>query len=272
MGGTANEVRASDGTVLHVASDGGVGPPVVLLHGLACDATMWAPVAERLRPDRRVVVVDLRGHGRSQPVAGGFGLAQQADDVRAVLDALDLYDVTLVGHSAGGYAALAFASAATDRRHAATVRRRLRALVTVGTSGSLTGPRARAVLRASASQPFVALLGVPAVGRRIVGAGAFGSRPDPRAVEHTRAMARRCPRATKVAWVSAISGTSLEAAVQDLPVPLVAATGSRDSTVPPSHAARLAARAPNGRAHVLRGLGHLAPLEDPAAVAGLVGA
>lgn len=67
---------------------------------------MWAPLEERLLPHHRAVTMDLRGHGKSVPVRGDVSLRDQASDIRTILIELDLHDVTLVGHSAGGYAVL----------------------------------------------------------------------------------------------------------------------------------------------------------------------
>lgn len=258
-------VRASDGTELWLTSEDGDGPPVVLLHGLACNGSMWSEVRSRLVPARRVIVIDLRGHGRSVPVRDGFCLEQQADDVRVLLEELDLRDSVLVGHSGGGYAALAFAVQFPD-----VARHRVRGIVTIGTSGTLVSARERLILRFSASQAFYSLLGIPPLGRQLVRKGAFGSRPQPPLVEATRIMAVECPRATKAGWVRAISGTSQQEAIRGLTVPLVAATGSQDATVPPRRVEALARNSPRGSSEILDGCGHMAPVENPSAVTALI--
>lgn len=181
-----------------------------------------------------------------------------------VLEQLDLRDAVLVGHSGGGYAALAFAIRFPD-----IARGRVRKIVTVGTSGALVSSRERMILKFSASKAFYFLFGIAPLGRALVRTGAFGARPDSVLVEATRRMAIECPRATKTGWVQAISGTSQEEAVRDLAVPLVAATGSRDATVPTRRVEVLAQRAPQGTWVTLDRCGHMAPVEDPAAVAEL---
>ena len=262
------DVVATDGTRLHVAVHGGSGPPVVLLHGLSCTGAMWDGVVAALGSSRRIVVPELRGHGGSVPVVGGLGLDQQADDVRSVLEALDLHDVVLVGHSAGGYAALAFA-----RRHPDVAGSRLRRIVTLGTAGTLTHWRERMVLRFAASRVFYGALSRPGLGHRLVRRGAFGRAPDPAAVEWTRRMARACPRAVKSAWVAAIAGTSMQSGLAShLAVPVTSSTGSEDATVTPARATELAsACGPLGSVVILEGAGHMAPLEQPEAVADLIG-
>lgn len=90
-------------------------PPVVLLHGSGSDANTWERVAARLTAcGRRSIAVDLRGHATSDRTAD-YALTSIRDDVSHLLDALDLRDVVLVGHSVGGYAALAAALHAPDR-------------------------------------------------------------------------------------------------------------------------------------------------------------
>lgn len=95
---------ASDGT--EIAFDdhrGGNETPVVLVHGITESAVSWDPVIDRLTPDRRVVAVDLRGHGRSA-TASDYGFEALADDVDSVIEHLGLDRPHLVGHSLGGVA------------------------------------------------------------------------------------------------------------------------------------------------------------------------
>jgi pimeloyl-ACP methyl ester carboxylesterase len=90
--------------------------PVVLVHSLAGNSTHWAKQLEHLRPTRRAVALDLRGHGRSEPAKNGdYSIAGMAGDIAAVVDTLGLDRFVLVGHSMGGGVALAYAGAHPDR-------------------------------------------------------------------------------------------------------------------------------------------------------------
>lgn len=264
MTGGERFVAVSDGTRLHV-TDSGNGPPVLLLHGLSCTGRMWGEVRSLLLASRRVIVADLRGHGASRPAVNDFSLNRQADDVRQLVEGLDLRNAEVLGHSAGGYAVLAFAA-----RHPTVVQERLRGIVTVGTSGSLIHARERAVLKFSATRAFYALYGIGPVGRRLIRLGAFGDHPPEGSIEETRQMTLACPRQTKVAWVRAIVGSAIQDQLADLRVPLVAATGSRDLTVTPKAVGALASSVPVGRAVVLDHAGHMAPREVPDQIAQLV--
>ncbi|MBY6410580.1 alpha/beta hydrolase [Rhodococcus sp. BP-252] len=84
---------------------GGTEPiPVVLVHGMGGDSGTWDRFATALvAAGRRVVTVDLRGHGRSSHT-DDYSFASFGRDIVAVLDHLGLTEVDLVGHSLGGYA------------------------------------------------------------------------------------------------------------------------------------------------------------------------
>lgn len=92
-------------------------PTVVAAHGITANHTSFALVARDLAADMTVVAPDLRGRGRSNGIAGPFGITAHADDVVALLDHLDVADATLLGHSMGAWVV---ASAAV--RHPTRVR------------------------------------------------------------------------------------------------------------------------------------------------------
>jgi esterase len=96
------------GARLHV-EDGGHGAPVVLVHGSWDDADSWARVAASLRATHRVVAYDRRGHTRSTAPPGQGTVAEDVDDLLAVIVARGLGPATVVGHSYGATVALAAA-------------------------------------------------------------------------------------------------------------------------------------------------------------------
>ena len=84
-------------------TDWGTGRPVVLIHGWPLDHQMWEYQAVYLAQNGcRVITYDRRGFGKSSHPWQGYDYDTLADDLKAVLDALDLQDVTLVGFSMGG--------------------------------------------------------------------------------------------------------------------------------------------------------------------------
>jgi 3-oxoadipate enol-lactonase len=91
------------------------GPAVVLVHGVAMGRWGWAPVAERLARDFRVVTIDNRGVGDSDAPVPPYSAAEMAADVLAVLDAEGIDRCHLVGASLGGMVAQQLALTWPDR-------------------------------------------------------------------------------------------------------------------------------------------------------------
>lgn len=101
-GNGTHAVTAKDGTRLFV-KDWGRGRPVVFSHGWPLTADAWDAQMMFLASNGfRVVAHDRRGHGRSDQPWTGNDMEHYADDFAAVMDALDLRNATLVGHSTGG--------------------------------------------------------------------------------------------------------------------------------------------------------------------------
>ena len=91
------------GARLHVAELGDpAGPPVLLLHGWPQHWWSWRLLMPLLADRHRVLAMDLRGFGWSEPTRGGYRKEELAEDVVGVLDALDVERVNLVGHDWGG--------------------------------------------------------------------------------------------------------------------------------------------------------------------------
>lgn len=98
------QVKLDGRVTLNVRSKGDGGPDVVLLHGWAVSSEVWHSVFERWPESGagRLLAVDLRGTGWSDKPETGYSLDDYAGDISALIDALDLKDITLVGHSLGG--------------------------------------------------------------------------------------------------------------------------------------------------------------------------
>ena len=90
-------------------SETGKGTTVVLLHGFLENSTMWNAHVEYLAKRNRVVCIDLLGHGQTDCLGYVHSMEDQADMVHHVLHELKIRKAILVGHSMGGYIALAFA-------------------------------------------------------------------------------------------------------------------------------------------------------------------
>ncbi len=92
-------------------TDSGSGPVVVLLHGFLEDLTMWDELEPEFSKNNRVVRIDLLGHGKTDSQGEVHSMEDQAEMVKAVLDHLEIDRYAVIGHSMGGYVALAMAEA-----------------------------------------------------------------------------------------------------------------------------------------------------------------
>ena len=103
-------VKSSDGVEIAWTDHGGSGEPTLFLHGITECSEVWRPILDRLS-DRRVITMDLRGHGASGP-AEHYDIASMAGDAVSVLEAAGTLGSThLVGHSLGAMLATAVGAA-----------------------------------------------------------------------------------------------------------------------------------------------------------------
>jgi non-heme chloroperoxidase len=95
-------ITTKDGTTIYY-KDWGQGPVITFSHGWPLNSDMWdAQMLFLAKQGFRVVAHDRRGHGRSSQATTGNDMDGYADDLAALIEALDLRDITMVGHSTGG--------------------------------------------------------------------------------------------------------------------------------------------------------------------------
>ena len=97
-----------DGTNI-VFSRRGKGTPLVLLHGYPLDRTIWNDLAPMLMDEFDLIIPDMRGFGESDVMEADRSIIAYASDVAGLLERLRIRTAHVVGHSMGGYVALAFA-------------------------------------------------------------------------------------------------------------------------------------------------------------------
>lgn len=90
-------------------SDVGKGNTVVLLHGFLENSTMWNDIVDELSIRNRVICIDLLGHGNTDCIGYVHTMNDMAEAVKQVLKSLKIRRSIFIGHSMGGYVALAFA-------------------------------------------------------------------------------------------------------------------------------------------------------------------
>ncbi|MDG1714474.1 alpha/beta hydrolase [Lacinutrix sp.] len=95
-------------------TDQGSGKAIVLLHGFLEDLSMWNIIVPELSKKNRVICIDLLGHGKTGSIGYVHKMEDMAEAVNSVLKHLKLRKYILIGHSMGGYVALAFAKRHTE--------------------------------------------------------------------------------------------------------------------------------------------------------------
>jgi pimeloyl-ACP methyl ester carboxylesterase len=269
-----HHVGLPDGTRLHIA-EAGAGPPLVLLHGWPQHWWAWRRVIGPLAQEHRVLCADLRGLGWSDAPPGDYAKEGWASDVLALLDALGLDRVALVGHDWGGLVALIAALRAPER------------LTSVAALNMIhpwpRPPRSSpAALAALAYQPALA---APVVGEHLLRhAPAFvrglirrGSHPSARwSDEELDAYAQPLREPARARASSALYRTFLLREARQLVagryaglrlrVPVLMLTGEQDPVVGPGALLGLGAHADRAQAEIVPRAGHFLPEEQPEAV------
>jgi len=121
----------------------GQGEPLLLVHGFgSCIDHSWGSIIPVLSKSYRVIAVNQRGHGRSTNPSGLFTHSQSAEDIRALLDTLQVKNARAIGYSSGGMALLHFATRYPDR---------FSKVVLIGATSHF-GEQARRIMRSVASE------------------------------------------------------------------------------------------------------------------------
>ena len=237
---------APDGTTIGYAVAGDADRPTVVLIGDAgYGAWQWAWQHAALAGPFRVVTVDLRGVGRSEAPPGPYSLATLADDVRAVLRAIEARAVHLVGAGLGGAVALDLAADG-----------RTRSLSLLGTATHADG---LALDRLSADPADPA-----AVADSLAAALTEGFRERHPEVVADVVDWRTAEDAAPAAWraqVAALDGFDRRGRLHETTLPALVVHGTADAVWPPARGRALAEGLPRGRHRPVADAGHLVGVE-----------
>jgi pimeloyl-ACP methyl ester carboxylesterase len=221
--------------------------PLVFIHGWTADRHRWDHQMAHFSERRRVIRLDLRGHGESTG-AGVRTIAELAEDVLALLDHLKAERFVLIGHSMGGMVAQTIALSHPDR---------VERMVLVGSIGRMTYSRGRGLLMAASTLvPFK--LFVAANMQRAFAPGY--PREEIRA--HIRASAGT-PREVVMTLYGAMRAFDVLDRVGEIRTPTLMVHGYHDIQLPVRQMLRMAKAYPNAIVRILDA-GHELPVEKPA--------
>jgi 2-succinyl-6-hydroxy-2,4-cyclohexadiene-1-carboxylate synthase len=247
---------ADAGAALHRREEGGPGPRVVLVHGFTQTQAAWEPVAARLRARRRLVRVDLPGHGGSAGLRAGF---TEAAGLLGACGGRAAY----VGYSLGGRLCLRLA---LDRPEV------VEALVLLGASPGIADPAERAERRL-ADEALARDLerdGVAAFLDRWLAGPLFATLAPERAGRRERLANTAEGLASALRLLGAGAQAPLWDRLGGLRCPTLLVAGALDAKFAGLAAEMAAAIGPAARVALVPGAGHAAHLERPAEVATLL--
>jgi pimeloyl-ACP methyl ester carboxylesterase len=230
-------VDTDDGASLFY-NDWGTGKPVLFTHAWSLNADIWEyQLTELAEQGLRCVAYDRRGHGRSTDPGRGYDYDRLADDLAAVIDRLDLRDITLVGFSMGNGEAVRYL-----RRHGSTRVKRLLMVSTVAPQP-----------RGNAFDPLVANMKKDRPAFFAKGVNAFtGGHPavSPAMSEWVLAQFLRASPRGSIECLRAIAAGDLRADMSAVAVPTLIVHGEKDQVNPVANAKKVAELIPGSTLRV----------------------
>lgn len=230
------------------ASATGDGPPLVLLHGLGTDMSVFDGLCHRM-PDHRIIRADLRGHGQSSVPGGPYTMGRLIADTETVLDHYKVKDAVLLGLSLGGLIAQGLAVKRLDL---------VRGLILSGTAAKLGQPdpwHARAKIAREVGMDAL-------VDDTLTRWNAPDATPDARL-----RFLNTAPEGF-AGCCEAIAGTDFYTPTSGLRLPTLGLCGDRDKSTPPDLVRETTDLIPGSTFQLIRGAGHQAPETHADVVAG----
>lgn len=226
-------------------------PPLLFSHSLGADSWMWTPQAEELASDYRVLLVDTRGHGKSDAPPGPYDVEVLARDLLAVADGAGAAQFHMCGLSMGGHIGLWIASHRPER---------LASLVACNTAARLSTAQAwRERVEAVRAD------GMDSVREAVVdkwfAPGFAAAHPD-RYDEAHRVFSALSPQGYS-ACCEALAASDLTDAVPGITVPTLIIGGGHDVATPPAQAQWLHESIPGSELTIFEDAAHLSNLDVP---------
>jgi 3-oxoadipate enol-lactonase len=249
-------IRSHDGGEIYTIWRGD-GPPVLFAHGVTLTSRVFAKQFDSFpAAGFRAVAFDARGHGQSSAGESGHSIENLGEDIRTVLETLDLCDAILVGHSMGGMAVQSFMV-----HHAEVAAARVKGIVLQSTSARMPtsdASKTRGVLeRVSGVVPdFGALMRQKNLGLVLARIG-FGEDPYASHVEATRQMLASCSKDTIREGTKSLLTLDFTGQLPEIRMPTLVVVGTHDAITPAGDARRIAELIPGAELVEYEGAGHM---------------
>ncbi len=245
-------MRATVNGLALAYTDEGKGLPLVFVHGFPLHRGAWQKQIDALRSSYRVIAPDLCGLGESEAGSGPATMTQFAEDIHGLLQQIHPGPVVLIGHSMGGYVALAFARQFPSQ---------LRGLVLVGTKAGNDTPEGAAGRRATAEKVKTegSKVVVDAMAPKMLAA----SNLDGKMAEQVRAiMAPSKPQGVIAALLGMAERPDSTAMLAGIATPTLVITGADDTIIPPAESEKLAKAIRGAQLTMIPHAGHLVAFEQ----------
>jgi 3-oxoadipate enol-lactonase len=232
--------------------DLGNGTPLLFIHGFPLDRSLWGPQVAELQKTYRVIAPDLRGFNQSSDTDGqAVTMETYAEDMKALLDSLNVKQAVVCGLSMGGYIALAFVAQYADR---------VKGLILSNTKAGAdtdAGRQGRLDTSIKVEQSGSTAVVVDGMAPKMLGPQA-----KPETATFVRSMMSRQRSHTVTSALRGMAArpdrTSLLASIK---VPTLIITGSADIVIPPSESEAMQAAIPHSTLVNIPDAGHLANLD-----------
>ena len=235
--------------------EAGSGPPVLLIHGLGWDHSLWSPTVERLARRCRVIAADTRGHGLTDKPDGPYDMDMLARDYVALADTLGFAGMCVVGLSQGGMVAQTLTLLRPDL---------VRALVLISTAC-----KSVASLRGIMEDRIAAMEEAgPEAAARLAAESVFSPgwrAANPAALARFVAWRSAMPMAPLAAATRALYDFDLSSELPRIAVPTLVVAGEEDTMTRPQGMQEIAALIPGAEYRLVSAAGHMIPVEQPQA-------
>lgn len=233
------------------------GAPLVLLHALGTDLSIWDDLVPLLPDSLRILRLDMRGHGASDVPAPPYAMGGLVRDAERAMDHFGLRDAVVVGLSVGGLVAQGLAVKRLDL---------VRGLVLSNTAARIGRPEQWEARIATVLAGGMEAIAEPTL-ERWLGRNWRMNAAMPRLRDLLLATSPQ-------GWAgcaAAIAGTDFYRTTATLTLPTLVIAGSNDASTPPDLVRETAELILGHRFALMRGTGHIPPVENPAGYAALLG-
>ena len=222
----------------------GEGTPLIMLHGSLCRHLLWKS-QRALAEQTQLVLLDLPGHGESEPLEGAITVSRLAETVAHVIDELKLQEAVPVGHSLGGAIAIQLA---LSHPHM------VKGLVLIGTGAKLGVLPA---ILGGLQTDFQASINLS------IGQLGFSPKANPNVIEQVKSECLNCDPRIGYLDFAACNDFDMRSRIQEIKVPTLVLIGNDDQLTPVKWSQYLADHIPNSTLLVIKDAGHFIMVEQP---------